>query len=120
MVEKIGDISLEIINTLNLNIPAGTAVYISKSNHRHMNNRHPWEYAKYHNRLPEIVSNPDYVGINSSDGSLEFIKVFSKYIKIAVRIANDGEYYIRSMYEVGKSRVENSVKTGQLKLLTKP
>jgi hypothetical protein len=84
-----------------------------------MKNRHPWEYEKYHSRLSKILSAPDYVGINKSDGSIEMIKIFSRYIKVAVRIANDGEYYARSIYEGGRSRVENSLKNGQLKLLTK-
>jgi len=119
MIEKIGEFSLEIIEALSLDISAGTAIYVSESNRRHMKNRHPWEYERYHARLPKILLNPDYAGINSSDGSIEIIKIFSKYIKIAVRIAKDGDYYIRSIYEVGKSRVENSVKSGQLKLLTK-
>jgi len=120
MIEKIGEFSLEIVNALNLDISAGTAIYISESNRRHMKNRHPWVFDKYCSRLPKILSSPDYVGINSSDGSIEIIKVFSRYIKIAVRIANDGDYYVRSIYEVGKSRVDNSLKNGQLKILTKP
>jgi hypothetical protein len=119
MLDKIGVFSLEIVETLNLDIPAGTAIYISETNRRHMKNRHPREYEKYHNHLPKILSSPDYVGINTSDGSIEIIKIFSKYIKIAVRIASDGDYYVRSIYEVGKSRVENSLKSGQLKHLTK-
>lgn len=117
--EKIGEFSLQIVQTLNLDISAGTAIYISESNRCHMKNRHPWEYEKYHSRLSKILSAPDYVGINKSDGSIEMIKIFSRYIKVAVRIANDGEYYARSIYEGGRSRVENSLKNGQLKLLTK-
>jgi hypothetical protein len=84
MIEKIGEFSIEIVKTLNLNIPAGTTIYISETNRRHMKNRHPQEYEKYYNRLPKILSTPDYVGINGSDGSIEIIKVFSKYIKVAV------------------------------------
>ena len=119
MIDKIGEFSSVVVNALNLDISAGTAIYISESNRRHMKNRHPWEFEKYYNRLPKILSNPDYAGVNPSDGSIEVIKVFSKYIKVAVRIANDGDYYVRSIYEVGKSRVDNSLKNGQLKPLTK-
>jgi hypothetical protein len=118
-IEKIGEFSEEVINVLNLEIPVGTAIYIGESNLRHMKNTHPREFEKYYRRLPRILSDPDYVGINQSDGSIEIVKIFSKYIKIAVRIANDGDYYIRSLYEVGKSRVESSLKNGQLKSLTK-
>ena len=119
MTEKIGEIPVEVVKALNLDIPAGTAIYISDSNRRHMKNRHPWEFEKYYSRLPKILSAPDYAGINPSDGSIELIKAFSRYIKVAVRIARDGDYYVRSVYEVGKSRVDNSLKNGQLKPLTK-
>jgi len=120
VAEKVGEFSIDVVNALALDIPAGTAIYISESNRRHMKNRHPWEYEKYHSRLPKIFLAPDYAGINPSDGSIEVIKVFSKTIKVAVRIAKDGDYYVRSIYEVGKSRVDNSLKSGQLKQLTKP
>ena len=119
-VDKIGEFSSEVIKTLNLDIPAGTAIYIGESNIEHMRNRHKKEFDKYYSRLPKILSDPDYVGINPKDESIEIVKIFSKYIKVAVRIANDGDYYIRSLYEVGKSRIDNSLKNGQLKPLTKP
>ena len=115
MIEKIGEFSKAIIETLNLEIPLGTAIYIGESNRRHMKSSHPRDYEKYHNRLSKILLSPDYAGINQSDGSIEIIKIFSNYVKVAVRIANDGEYYARSIYEVGKSRIDNSLKSGQLK-----
>ena len=119
-IKKIGEISAEIINALNLDIPVGTAIYIGDSNIKHMKESHPWAFEKYYNRLPKILSDPDYVGINPKDKSIEIIKIFSKYIKVAVRISNDGDYYIRSLYDVGKSRIDNSLRNGQLKPLTKP
>ena len=114
MIDKIGEISLEIINLLNLGIPAGTPIYIGESNRRHMKSRHPRDYEKYYTRLSKIISEPDYAGINPSDGSIEIIKEFGKYIKVAVRIANDGEYYARSLYEINSKRVANFVKDGML------
>ena len=114
MIEKIGELSLEIINTLNLDISAGTAFYIGESNRRHMKNRHPLDYEKYYNRLSKIISDPDYAGINPSDGSIEIIKKFGKYVKIAVRIANDGEYYARSLYAISSKRIKNFLENGML------
>jgi len=118
-IEKIGEFPSEVIDVLKLDIPKGTAIYIGDSNIEHMRSTHPRDFGKYYSRLSRILSEPDYVGINSKDKSIEIIKVFSKYIKVAVRISNDGDYYVRSLYEVGKSRIENSLKNGQLKHLTK-
>ena len=114
-----GEFSSQVIKALGLDIPEGTAVYIGETNIKHMKAKHLSDFEKYYGRLRKILSNPDYAGINQSDGSIEMIKFFGVHVKLAVRIAYDGEYYARSLYEVGKSRVENSVKRGQLKPLTK-
>jgi len=119
MTEKIGEFSLEVIELLNLNIPAGTAIYLGESNKAHMKSRHPRDYEKYIGRIDKIVMFPNFVGINDADGSVEYVKTFSKNVKVAVRIASDGEYYARSLYKIGESRVKNSIKIGQLKRLTK-
>jgi hypothetical protein len=61
----------------------------------------------------------DYVRLKEDDGSIEYIKSFGNYIKLAVRIAGDGKYYARSLYFIETNRVENLVKKGELKKLTK-
>jgi hypothetical protein len=119
MTRKIGEFSREVIKVLKLEIPAGTAIYIGESNIKHMKEQHKCDFKKFYKRIQKIIEKPDYAGINKSDGSIEMIKTFSVHVKLAVRIANDDKYYARSLYEVGKSRVENSVKRGQLKPLTK-
>jgi len=97
----------------------GNMIYLGESNKKHIKNRHKSVYVKYGNRLPQIISKPDYVGINNEDGSLEYVKVFDNHIKVVVRIAGDDKLYVRSMYTVYKSRTEFFVKTGRLKPLTK-
>jgi len=119
-IQKVGEFSPKVIDALGLDIPAGTAIYIGVSNIAHMKERHYGDFKKHRARLEKIIAEPDFVGINQSDGSIEMIKFFKVHVKLAVRISNDGEYYARSLYEIGKSRVENSIKRGQLKPLTKP
>ena len=50
---------------------AGDMIYIGESNVNHMKRRHSSAYSKYGDRPTQIVSEPDYVGINDEDGSLE-------------------------------------------------
>lgn len=69
-----GYFSSDIINILGLNITEGTPIYIADSNIMHMKNSHPADYAKYGNDIPQIISNPDYVGVNAKDNSIEFTK----------------------------------------------
>ena len=118
MTEKIGEFSLEVIEALNLDISVGTAIYIGATNIAHMVSEHEYEYYRYFNKIPLILSAPDYVRIKEDDGSIEYVKHLSKYVKVAVRIAGDGEYYARSIYRVRDSVVKRMVKNKILKPLT--
>ena len=84
-----------------------------------MVSEHEYEYYRYFSKIPLILSNPDYVRLKKDDGSIEYIKNFSRYIKLAVRIAGDGEYYARSIYRVRENVVERMIKNNELKPLTK-
>jgi len=70
-------------------------------------------------RLSQIISEPDYVGINEEDESLEYVRIFDDPVKLVVRIAGDDKLYVRSMYTVYQSRTEFFIKSGRLKPLTK-
>ena len=69
--------------------------------------------------MPSIISTADYVRLKEDDGSIEYIKSFGRYLKLAVRIAGDDKYYVRSLYFVETDRIENLLKKGKLKKLTK-
>ena len=118
-VDKIGEFSPEVINTLNLDIPAGTAIYIGVTNIAHMVSEHEYEYYRYFDKIPLILSEPDYVRFKEDDKSIEYIKYLSKFVKVAVRIAGDGEYYARSIYRVRDNVVKRMIKNNTLKPLTK-
>ena len=118
---KVGEITADVINKLNLPILPGTPIYIGRTNVEHMMKKHPEEYIKYAASLHEILSVPDYVGINPRDGSIEYVKDFfinDEYIKVAVRVANSGEYFARSLYSISKTKVQRFIFNGTLKCLT--
>jgi len=87
-----------------------------------MQREHPTEYEKYFTLLPRIISTPDFVGLNPKDNSIEYIKTFStsagKYLKLAVRISNDGFLFARSLYEILERTVRQRADKGMLKKLT--
>ena len=97
----------------------GDIIYIGESNVNHMKRRHLSAYNKYGDRLSSIISEPDYVGINEEDDSLEYVKIFDDHVKLVVRVAGDEKLYVRSMYTVYQSRTEFFIKSGRLKPLTK-
>jgi len=118
----VGVVSTAVSKTLGENgrlYKAGDMIYIGESNVNHMKRRHLSAYNKYGDRLPNIISEPDYVGINEEDGSLEYVKIFDDHVKLVVRVAGDEKLYVRSLYTVYQSRTEYFIKSGRLKPLTK-
>ncbi|MCL2819509.1 MAG: PBECR2 nuclease fold domain-containing protein [Oscillospiraceae bacterium] len=118
----IGVVSSTVVSALgkdNKIYKVGDAIYLGKNNIKHMKQRHSKTFNKYCSKLSQIISEPDYVGINNEDNSLEYVKIFNDHVKLVVRIAGDEKLYIRSMYTVYQSRTEFFIKSGRLKLLTK-
>lgn len=121
MRKQIGSFSPKIIETLGLDIPAGTPIYIADSNIEHMKTSHPEDFEKYGKELQNIIANPDYVGKNIKDDSIEFTKEYyvnGEYVKVAVRVSTSNIYYARSMYVLNSNRVKNFIAKGTLKNLT--
>jgi hypothetical protein len=119
MIEKIGEFSPEVIVALNLEIAEGTAIYIGATNIAHMVTEHEYEYYRFFDKIPEIISSPDYVRLKADDKSIELVKHYGKYIKLAVRIAGDGEYYARSLYSIRERIVKKLISDGELKTVDK-
>lgn len=118
----IGYFPQNIIDLLNLDIRAGTPIYIADSNIEHMRTSHPEDFAKYGCDIEDIIANPDYVGKNAKDDSIEFTKEYcisGDYVKVAVRVTSHNIYYARSMYVLNPNRVKNFIEKGTLKKLDK-
>lgn len=118
MTQKVGNISARVISLLGLPLQAGQPIYLGSSNIVHMQSRHPADYAKYGQYIPQILSAPDYVGENPKDGSIEYVKEFQingEYVKVAVRLSGGGALYARSLYVLNQNRVHNFIQKGTLK-----
>lgn len=117
----IGKISNKVIETLNIKEPIDCNVYLGESNIQHMQSKHPADYSMYGDQINLILSDPDFVGINPADDSIEYVKEFSvnnDFVKVAVRIsAGSQRYYARSIYVLNPSRVHNFIRKGTLKKL---
>ena len=120
--EIVGKVSEEVKILLLLDLDTGTPIYIGQTNIEHMQREHPAEYDKYFKHIPKIISAPDFVGLNPKDNSIEYIKTFATsggdYLKLAVRISNDGFLFARSLYEILERTVVQRAKKGMLKPLT--
>lgn len=119
--KRIGFFSSAVVETLGLGISPGTPIYIADTNIEHMKASHPEDFEKYGNDIADIIANPDYVGQNAKDDSIEFTKEYfvnGDFVKVAVRVTTRNVYYARSMYVLNPNRVKNFIKKGTLKSLT--
>ena len=119
--QKIGSFSQEVIELLQLDITAGTPIYIGSSNIEHIKSRHPFEYDKYFSYLSDIISEPDYVGRSPSDESISFVKFFQigeEYVRVAVRVTTNGTAFAKTLHLLSTVNAERYIEKGTLKTLT--
>lgn len=121
-MKPIAYITQEIIELLGLSCAPNTPIYLGQTNIEHMQKRHLQDYQKYHAYIALILSEPQYVGANPTDQSIEYVREFqidtAEYVKVAVRISLSGRYYARSLYVLNANRVHNFIQKGTLKSLT--
>ena len=111
-MRQVGQFTQAVIDALHLSVLAGTPIMLGESNVEHMKKRHPADYDKYGCDIELILSEPDYVGQNPKDSSIEYVKGYhidGKYVKVAVRISATGTYFARSIYVLNNSRVTNFI-----------
>lgn len=114
----VGAITGDVIALLGLSVPKDTPIYLGASNIAHMQQKHATDYAKYGADIVSILSAPDYVGTNPTDGSIEYVKEYvinHDFVKIAVRVSTSGRYFARSLYVLNPRRAQNFIQKGTLK-----
>jgi hypothetical protein len=120
ITEKVGEISAEVAEILDLDIQPSTPILLGETNLHHMKyGEHREDFEMYGDKLSLILEKPDYVRFVEDNETIEYIKIFGRHVKVAVRVSRSGNLFVRSLYVVLKSRTEHYIKTGELKRLTK-
>lgn len=63
-------------------------------------------------RIPFIISNPDYISVHKKDNSISFIKDFSAHVSAAIRISSSGSLSYRTMYPITDAQLNNYISKG--------
>ena len=66
----------------------------------------------------DIIADPDYIGVNSKDNSIEYVKGISidqEFVKVSVRVSTQVKFFARSLYVLNRNRVNNFIAKGTLK-----
>ena len=113
----IGNLSAEIISLFSLPYAAEAPILIGPNNIDHMNLKNPADYTKYGKDIAAIIALPDYVGVSSKDGSIEYVKEYGtdgEFLKVAVRVSNNDVLFVRSLYGVNRSKIYKFIESGTL------
>lgn len=110
-----GYIKQEAIDILGIDFPADE-VKINPGAIKHIKNAHPEDFIKYFQHIPDIIENPDYVGIHPKEpNSIELVKVIGKDVLVAIKLDSKGCLYVSSMYELTPQKVPKRLSSGRLK-----
>ena len=59
--------------------------------------------------IPLIINNPDYVGYNKNNNSIEYIKRIDELTLVAIRIKQKGDLFLRSLYPISQIKLNNKI-----------
>ena len=115
---KVGEYLEVFNNILGINIER-KEIFRSKGLPAHMINRNHGNCLKYIDYIPDIISNPDYIGINPNENgndSIELIKRYKDNVLVGIKIDNDNDYlYISTMHNIQESKIQRRLYSGRIK-----
>ncbi|MCJ7691135.1 MAG: hypothetical protein MUO60_17725 [Clostridiaceae bacterium] len=113
--QLVGTLRQDIIDLLELELPPGD-ILMNPGAIKHIKKRHINIFNLYFQSIPDIISNPDYVGINPTEpNSVELVKVFSDNILVAVKLDPSGNLCFSSIYDIKPGKLRNRLASGRLK-----
>ncbi len=78
---------------------------------------------KYIDSIPDIIKNPDYIGINPNEkenASIEFVKCFKDNILLGIKVDSiKDRLYVSTMYDISDSKLKRRLHSKRLVPLDK-
>ena len=115
---KVGEYNEDFNKILGLNIEC-LEIFRSKGLPAHMVNRQHGKCLKYIDYIPDIIQNPDYIGVNPNENgedSIELIKKYKDNVLIGIKLDKNNRYlYVSTMHDVQTSKIQRRLHSGRLK-----
>ena len=115
---KIGELSQEVINVLNLNLnPQNINLWtprIFEHCEKHKSEySSPQAYYQAITHIPEIISSPDYVGIHKN-GNIQYIKRLDDISLVGIQILKGSKSLLfRTVFPITEEKLNYSIKTNK-------
>lgn len=72
-----------------------------------------WDY------IPDIIDNPDYIGINPNENGAESIELIKRYrdnVMIGIKLDKDNDYlYVSTMNDIQESKIQRRLYSSRIK-----
>ena len=114
---KVGKYNPKFYEVLGIKIEE-LEIYRSKGLPSHMVKRKHFKCLKYIDYIPDIILEPDYIGINPNeqDTSIELVKKYADNVMIGIKLDTDGKYlYVSTMHDIQESKISRRLYSGRLK-----
>lgn len=115
---KMGEYNPLFNKILGINIQE-KEIYRSKGLPAHMIKRKHEKCLKYIDFIPDIITKPDYIGVNpneSSSKSIELIKRYKDNVMIGIKVEPENKYlYISTMHNIQESKIQRRLFSGRIK-----
>ena len=115
---KIGELSDEVINLLNLNCKPQN-IYLWGARIDEHCEKHKTEYSsptaydEAIRNIPQIISNPDYVARNQKNGNVQYIKRLTDLSLVGIKITEGNKGLIfRTIFPISEGKLNNNIKNG--------
>ncbi|MGL6175071.1 MAG: PBECR2 nuclease fold domain-containing protein [Cellulosilyticaceae bacterium] len=115
--QPVGILRDEILDRLKLQIE-NTQIIIYPGAVRHIKKKHPHAFKMYFSKIPEIIQDPDYIGISSQKPQrIELIKKYKDNILLALKFDENYNLFISSMYIIEETRIDKRLTYGRLEAI---
>lgn len=114
---EVGEYNLKFNEILGIQIKK-LPIFRSKGLASHMIKRRHFQCLKHIDDLPDIIADPDYIGVNPNENgmSIELVKKYENNVMIGIKLDSDGEYlYVSTMHDVQESKIVRRLYSGRLK-----
>jgi len=94
-----------------------TEVWMYPGLKKHVQKRHPGIFEAYHQHIPDIIENPDYVGQNPKEPGVELYKMINDTILLSINLDPTGYFYVSSFYDLDNAavKIQKRLRSGRIK-----
>lgn len=96
-------------------------IYRSRGLLSHLMKKNHQSCVRFIDHLEDIISNPDFVGINPIEkgNSIEVVKLYEIGVLVGIKLNYKEDYlYVSTVYEISQSKIRRRLNSGRLKRIS--